>query len=76
MHNYVYTCIYISTHIHIYVYVYICLYAYVYIYIGGILGDDMGLGKTFQVNCLLTGLMRTKKIQRVLIIAPVSVLPR
>lgn len=42
---------------------------------GGILGDDMGLGKTFQVNCLITGLMRTNKIQRVLIIAPVSVLP-
>lgn len=42
---------------------------------GGILGDDMGLGKTFQVNCLLTGLMRSNKIQKVLIIAPVSVLP-
>ena len=42
---------------------------------GGILGDDMGLGKTFQVNCLITGLLRTNKIQRVLIIAPVSVLP-
>lgn len=42
---------------------------------GGILGDDMGLGKTFQVNCLLTGLMRSNKIQRALIIAPVSVLP-
>ena len=42
---------------------------------GGILGDDMGLGKTFQVNCLLTGLMRSNQIQRVLIVAPVSVLP-
>ena len=42
---------------------------------GGILGDDMGLGKTFQVNCLLTGLMRSDRIQRVLIVAPVSVLP-
>eukprot|EP01034_Spumella_vulgaris_P037301 gene37301-46026_t len=35
----------------------------------------MGLGKTFQVTCLLIGLMRLKLIQRVLIIAPVSVLP-
>jgi SNF2 family DNA or RNA helicase len=43
--------------------------------LGGILGDDMGLGKTFQVTCLLIGLMRLKLIQRVLIIAPVSVLP-
>jgi SNF2 family DNA or RNA helicase len=42
---------------------------------GGILGDDMGLGKTFQVNCLLAGLMRGQSIERVLILAPVSVLP-
>ena len=51
------------------------LYGLHYSHPGGILGDDMGLGKTFQVNCLITGLMRTNKIQRVLIIAPVSVLP-
>jgi SNF2 family DNA or RNA helicase len=42
---------------------------------GGILGDDMGLGKTFQVICLLAGLMQEESIQRVLILAPVSVLP-
>jgi SNF2 family DNA or RNA helicase len=42
---------------------------------GGILGDDMGLGKTFQVICLLSGLMQEESIQRVLILAPVSVLP-
>lgn len=41
---------------------------------GGILGDDMGLGKTFQVACLLAGLLKSSQIQRVLIIAPVSVL--
>ena len=40
---------------------------------GGILGDDMGLGKTFQVSCLLTCLVRSCMVQRVLIIAPVSV---
>lgn len=51
------------------------LYGLHYSHPGGILGDDMGLGKTFQVNCLITGLLRTNKIQRVLIIAPVSVLP-
>jgi DNA excision repair protein ERCC-6-like len=51
------------------------LYGLHYSHPGGILGDDMGLGKTFQVNCLITGLMRTNRIQRVLIIAPVSVLP-
>jgi DNA excision repair protein ERCC-6-like len=42
---------------------------------GGILGDDMGLGKTFQVISLLIGLMLTKQIMRVLILAPVVVLP-
>lgn len=41
---------------------------------GGILGDDMGLGKTFQVSCLLTCLVRSCMVQRVLIIAPVSVI--
>ena len=51
------------------------LYGLHYSHPGGILGDDMGLGKTFQVNCLLTGLMRSNRIQRVLIVAPVSVLP-
>ena len=51
------------------------LYGLHYSHPGGILGDDMGLGKTFQVSCLLTGLMRSNKIQRALIIAPVSVLP-
>ena len=34
----------------------------------------MGLGKTFQIISFLTGLMRMKKIQRVLILSPVSVL--
>lgn len=42
---------------------------------GGILGDDMGLGKTYQVICLLAGLMQQQLIKRVLILAPVSVLP-
>ena len=42
---------------------------------GGILGDDMGMGKTFQVTCLLAGLMKEESIHRVLILAPVSVLP-
>lgn len=42
---------------------------------GGILGDDMGLGKTYQVICLLAGLMQQELIKRVLILAPVSVLP-
>ena len=42
---------------------------------GGILGDDMGLGKTFQVISLLAGLMAEESIKRVLVIAPVSVLP-
>jgi DNA excision repair protein ERCC-6-like len=42
---------------------------------GGILGDDMGLGKTYQVISLLAGLMKLKAISRVLILAPVSVLP-
>jgi hypothetical protein len=73
MYEYFYVAVYIVC-----VYIYF-LYAYLFVcftHEGGILGDDMGLGKTFQVNCLLTGLMRTNKIQRVLIIAPVSVLPR
>lgn len=35
----------------------------------------MGLGKTFQVTSLLTGLMQAEKIKRVMIVAPVSVLP-
>ena len=43
-------------------------------YTGGILGDDMGLGKTFQVVVFLTSLLRTGSAQRVLIVAPVSVL--
>jgi SNF2 family DNA or RNA helicase len=42
---------------------------------GGILGDDMGLGKTFQVVSLMVGLMLKREIQKVLIAAPVSVLP-
>lgn len=41
---------------------------------GGILGDDMGLGKTFQVICMLIGLMKQQLLQKVLILAPVSVL--
>ena len=41
---------------------------------GGILGDDMGLGKTFQTTTLLAGLFLKNKIQRVLILCPVSVL--
>jgi SNF2 family DNA or RNA helicase len=41
---------------------------------GAVLGDDMGLGKTFQVTTLLTGLMRMKLVNRVLVVAPVSVL--
>ena len=43
-------------------------------YTGGILGDDMGLGKTFQVVVFLTSLLRTGSAQRILIVAPVSVL--
>lgn len=42
---------------------------------GGILGDDMGLGKTFQITCLLAGLMKQQLVQKILILAPVSVLP-
>ena len=42
---------------------------------GGILGDDMGLGKTYQVICLLAGLMQQELVNRILILAPVSVLP-
>eukprot|EP01038_Epipyxis_sp_PR26KG_P004727 gene4727-6632_t len=41
---------------------------------GGILGDDMGLGKTFQVTCLMCALVRSNLINRILIVAPVSVL--
>lgn len=41
---------------------------------GGILGDDMGLGKTFQVCCLLCGLLRDKKIHKILVVCPVSVI--
>jgi SNF2 family DNA or RNA helicase len=41
---------------------------------GAVLGDDMGLGKTFQVTTLITGLMRMKLVNRVLVLAPVSVL--
>eukprot|EP01031_Cornospumella_fuschlensis_P051339 gene51339-62779_t len=42
---------------------------------GGVLGDDMGMGKTFQVVSLLTGLMLQGTISKVLILAPVAVLP-
>jgi SNF2 family DNA or RNA helicase len=34
----------------------------------------MGLGKTFQVTCLLASLIRRGLVQRILIVAPVSVL--
>lgn len=41
---------------------------------GGILGDDMGLGKTFQVTSFLTGAVMKSLAQKILILAPVSVL--
>ncbi|KAL6521647.1 hypothetical protein OROGR_018216 [Orobanche gracilis] len=41
---------------------------------GGILGDDMGLGKTLQICCFLKGLFFSNLIQKVLIVAPVTVL--
>jgi len=42
--------------------------------IGGILADDMGMGKTWMTLSLLGGLMKTKTIQKALVVAPVSVL--
>ena len=42
--------------------------------IGGVLADDMGMGKTYMTLSLLGGLMKAKTIQKVLIVAPVSVL--
>ncbi|XBJ10545.1 hypothetical protein VPH35_015395 [Triticum aestivum] len=41
---------------------------------GGILGDDMGLGKTMQVSAFLAGLFHSGLIQRVLVIAPKTLL--
>lgn len=42
---------------------------------GGILGDDMGLGKTVQISAYINGLFRSRLAKRVLILAPLSVLP-
>ena len=41
---------------------------------GGILGDDPGLGKTLQVLAAVDALIATRKTQRVLIVAPASLL--
>ncbi|CAN6241018.1 unnamed protein product [Urochloa humidicola] len=41
---------------------------------GGILGDDMGLGKTMQVSAFLSGLFHSRLIERVLIVAPKTLL--
>lgn len=41
---------------------------------GACLADDMGLGKTLQTIMLLQGLFDEKKIKRVIIICPVSIL--
>ncbi|KAL1535107.1 DNA helicase [Salvia divinorum] len=41
---------------------------------GGILGDDMGLGKTMQICSYLCGLFHSNLIQRVLIVAPKTLL--
>ncbi|KAG2608490.1 hypothetical protein PVAP13_4NG332450, partial [Panicum virgatum] len=41
---------------------------------GGIVADDMGLGKTLQTTTFLSGLLYSGIIERVMIIAPLSVL--
>ncbi|XP_044510822.1 protein CHROMATIN REMODELING 24 isoform X4 [Mangifera indica] len=42
---------------------------------GGILGDDMGLGKTMQICGFLAGLFHSRLINRVLVVAPKTLLP-
>ncbi|KAK7831056.1 protein chromatin remodeling 24 [Quercus suber] len=42
---------------------------------GGILGDDMGLGKTMQICGFLAGLFHSHLINRVLVVAPKTLLP-
>ncbi|XP_020589858.1 protein CHROMATIN REMODELING 24 [Phalaenopsis equestris] len=41
---------------------------------GGILGDDMGLGKTMQISAFLAGLFHSSLINRVLVVAPKTLL--
>jgi SNF2 family DNA or RNA helicase len=42
---------------------------------GGILADDMGLGKTVQACAFISGLFYSGLCAKVLILAPVSVIP-
>lgn len=41
---------------------------------GGILADDMGLGKTLTCAAFISGLLATKRVRRVLVIAPKTLL--